>query len=69
MTLRAFLAPHVVALREKYLVTVVANLSNGEARPVGPEDDLSSLHRQPDELHLPHGCGLGSLLKAQAHER
>lgn len=69
MTLRAFLAPHVAALREKYLVTVVANLSNGEARPVGPEDDLSSLHQQPDDLHLPYEIELDSLLKAQAHER
>ena len=39
MTLRAFLAPHVAALREKYAVTVVANLGNGTLMSVDTEDD------------------------------
>jgi hypothetical protein len=56
-------------LREKYLVSAVANLGNGEGRPVGPEVDLNSLHRQLDELRLPHGLKFASLRKTQAHER
>ena len=69
MTLGAFLAPHVAALREKYLVTAAANLSNGEERRIGPEDDLSSLRRRLNDMRLPHGRGLWGLLEAHAHER
>ena len=32
MTVRAFLAPHIAAMRERYAVTVVANFSDGELR-------------------------------------
>lgn len=32
MTVRAFLAPHIAAMRERYAVTVVANFSDGEPR-------------------------------------
>ncbi len=43
MTLHAFLAPHVAALRENYAVTVVANLSNGKPGSVDPGDEIVSI--------------------------
>jgi hypothetical protein len=66
MKLRAFVVPHFAALRGKYPVTFVANISNTGARPVRTEVDSNWLHRQLDKLHL---RDLDSLLKAQAHER
>lgn len=43
MTLRAFLAPHVAAMRERYSVTVVANASDGEPLPATPDVKLVSV--------------------------
>ncbi len=43
MTLRAFVAPHLAAMQEKYEVTAIANVASGEPRPVGPEIDFISL--------------------------
>lgn len=43
MTLQAFLAPHIAAMRERYAVTVVANAGDTGSRPVGPEIEFVSL--------------------------
>ncbi len=43
MTLRTFLAPHIAALRERYAVTAVANLGEGEEQPVGLEVNFVSV--------------------------
>ncbi len=43
MTLRTFLAPHIAALQERYTLTAVANLGEGEAQPVGTEVDFVSV--------------------------
>ena len=43
MTLRAFLAPHVAAMQERYAVTVVANASEDDPRPAESEADFISL--------------------------
>jgi glycosyltransferase involved in cell wall biosynthesis len=43
MTLRAFLAPHVAALRERYAVTVVANVGDGEPLPLAPDVEIISV--------------------------
>jgi glycosyltransferase involved in cell wall biosynthesis len=43
MTLRAFLAPHIAALRERYAVTVVVNAGAGDPPPVGPGVEVVSV--------------------------
>ena len=43
MTLRAFLAPHIAAMREHYTVTVVANFSDGESQTAGRGVDFVSI--------------------------
>jgi glycosyltransferase involved in cell wall biosynthesis len=43
MTLRAFLAPQVAAMRESYAVTIVANLGDGELQTPGPGVDIVSV--------------------------
>ena len=43
MTVRAFLAPHIAAMRERYAVTVVANYSAGEPQPAERGVDFVSI--------------------------
>ena len=43
MTVRAFLAPHIAALREHYAVTVVANVDARGTMPVGPGVEVISV--------------------------